>query len=67
MEFLSVMQVAAVLSTSHDTVLRMVKRGELRGEQLRPNGPYRIAKSDLLAYAEHKQINLQLDAIRDNQ
>ncbi len=67
MEFLSVTQVATMLSTSHDTVLRMIHSGQLRGEKLRPRGRYRIAKDDLIAYAERQQLTLQFDKIGGNQ
>ncbi|RIK33532.1 MAG: hypothetical protein DCC55_34745 [Chloroflexi bacterium] len=67
MEMLTTNQVAAALDISPDTVLLLIKAGELRSEQLRYRSPHRIPKEDLLAFAERRKLTLRLDKITDNQ
>jgi excisionase family DNA binding protein len=67
MEMLTTNQVAAALNTSPDTVLLLIKTGELRSEQIRNRSPHRIPKSELLAFAQRRRLTLRLEAIGDNQ
>jgi excisionase family DNA binding protein len=62
MRILTTGQAAAALQTSKDTVRRLIKASELRGERLRDDGQFRVHEADLLAYAERRGIVLQLDA-----
>jgi excisionase family DNA binding protein len=67
MEMLTTNQVAAALNTSPDTVLLLIKTGELRSEQIRNRSPHRIPKSELLAFAHRRRLTLRLEQIGDNQ
>lgn len=61
MKMLTTNQVAAALNTSPDTVLRLIKLGELRSEQFLRGSPHRIPEAALLAFAERKQLTLYLE------
>jgi excisionase family DNA binding protein len=67
MQMLTTTQVAAALDVSPDTVLRLIKLGELRSEQLLGRSPHRIPKADLLAFAERKRLTLQWDKLDGDQ
>ena len=59
MDYISTQEAADELNTSGDTVIRLIKRGELEAEQLVPHGPYRIYRSSLEAYAHRRKIKLK--------
>ena len=67
MKMLTTNQVAAALGVSSDTVLRLIKLGELRSEQLLGRSPHRIPEAELLALAQRKKLTLQLDQIDGDQ
>ena len=67
MEMLTSVQVAAALGVSRDTVLLLIKEGELHSEQLRSRSPHRIPKDELLAFAQRRHLTLRLDAISGGQ
>ena len=60
METVTTQQVADALGTSIDTVIRMIKGGQLKATRLRPGSPYRIHINSLIEYAKHNNIKLEL-------
>lgn len=59
MNFLSVKQVAELLQTSDDTVLRLIREGILKSERIRPRGKHRIHTDDLEAYVKKQGVTLK--------
>lgn len=66
MEMLTTDQVAAALAVSRDSVLQLIKLGELRSEQMLQRSPHCIPKAELLAFAHRKKLTLRLDQLGDN-
>lgn len=54
-------QVARLLQVSSQTVLRLIRSGELRGERLTATGQYRITKDELARYAQDRSLTLLPD------
>jgi excisionase family DNA binding protein len=54
-EFLTTQEAAEILKVSPQTVMSMVRRGQLRGKKVGVGGvssPWRIVKDDVVRYAE---------------
>ncbi len=60
MQKLSTGQVAKALQISIDTVVRLVKSGDLPCERLTPASPRRILEKDLIEYAQRNNLTLIL-------
>lgn len=67
MESMTTQQVADALGTSIDTVIRMIKGGQLKASRLRPGSPYRIRVDSLAEYANQNSIDLKLTPTQPNQ
>ena len=54
-EFLTTQEAAEILKVTPQTVMSMVRRGQLRGKKVGVGGvssPWRIVKEDIVRYAE---------------
>ncbi len=58
MTVLSTGEAAKRLQTSHDTVLRLIRSGELSANRLTESGHWRIRQEDLEEYAKQRGISL---------
>jgi len=58
MKFLTAYEAAELLQVSHDTVVNLVKAGELQAERLTPRGRYRINKQSLVDFAARRKLTL---------
>ncbi len=54
-------QAAERLQFSKQTVLRLIRAGELRAERIQPGAQYRILEDDLTEYAERRGVTLSPD------
>lgn len=59
MKVLTTGQTAKALQVSIDTVLRLIRSGELKAERLTNTSRYRIKEADLIAYAESRNVELR--------
>lgn len=58
MRVLTTGQTAKALQVSIDTVIRLIKSGDIKAERLTPTSQYRIKEADLIEYAEERKIDL---------
>ncbi len=57
-EFLTTQEAAEILKVTPQTVMSMVRRGQLRGKKVGVGGvssPWRIVKEDVVRYAESQK------------
>jgi excisionase family DNA binding protein len=59
MQTITTKSAAEMLQTSVDTVVRLIRDGELIAERLRPRSPYRISEDSLADYAKRKSVALK--------
>ena len=59
-------QAAERLQFSKQTVLRLIRAGELRAERIQPGAQYRILEDDLTEYAERRGVTLSPDQEKQN-
>jgi len=58
MKVLTTGQTAKALQISIDSVVRLIKSGELRAERLTKTSRHRIKEADLIAYAKARNVEL---------
>lgn len=61
MKKLTTGQVAELLQVSSQTVLRLIRSGELTAERLTATGQYRVRRDELDKYAEAHKLTLLPD------